>query len=236
MTKKIICVILLAVISLSTRAQEQDFGLRSEIGLRYRFNKKSNIEFSYRLDLKENLGQFRRSNFSFAYNRNINKWLSAEIYYRFITNYNQDEQRFRASLSVDKKIARKTKIKFRTLVQHDIDYFDTEYLQRYKPEWVWRNKLSIERKFNKRWEATIYTEPFISQSYKGFNPYRLRSGAVISYEKKRWKLSAEYFYQNEFYFETSALHIVGVGARYDITRIIRPKKKSKKKKSNSPKK
>lgn len=229
MTKKLLLTYLLACLSILSNAQEQDFGLRSELGLRYRINKKSNFDFSYRLDLKENLSQFRRSNFSFAYSRDLTKWLSAEVYYRFITNNDQDKHRFRASLSTDKKIYRKTKLKFRTLLQHDIEYFDSEYLQSYKPDWVWRNKISLERKLNKRWEATIYTEPFISQSYQGFNPYRLRSGAVVSYEKKRWKLSAEYFYQNEFYFETSGLHIMGVGVQYDITRVIRPKKKSKNK-------
>ena len=151
------------------------------------------------------------------------------MYYRFITNYSQDEHRFRASISTDKKIIRRTKLKFRTLIQHDIDYFDGDYLRSYKPEWVWRNKLSVVRKLNKRWNATIYTEPFISQSHEGFNPYRLRSGATLSYTKKRWKFTGEYFYQNEFYSETSSLHIIGIAARYDVTRLIRPKKKSKKK-------
>lgn len=236
MIKHLLLLFLFTFSSMLLRAQEQDFGLRSELGLRYRINKKSNLDFSYRLDLKDNLSQFRRSNFSFAYNRDINKWLSAEVYYRFITNNDQDEHRFRASLSTDKKIIRKTKVKFRTLLQHDIEYFDKEYIQTYKPEWVWRNKLSLERKLNKRWKANIYTEPFISQSNEGFNPYRLRSGAVISYSKKRWKLSAEYFYQNEFYFEQSSLHIIGIGAQYDITRIIRPKKKSKRSSKDKAKK
>lgn len=210
-------------------AQESDFGLRSELGLRYRINKKSNLDFNYRLDLKENLSQFRRSNFSFSYDYKFNKWLSGELYYRFITNYKQDEHRFRVALSTDKKIYRRTKIAFRTLLQHDIDYLDGDYLRQYKPEWVWRNKLSLERKLNKRFDLSIYAEPFISQSHKGFNPYRIRSGAALSYAKKKWKLTAEYFYQKEFYFEESSLHVIGLGARYDLTRIIRPKKKSKKK-------
>lgn len=229
MFKKVLAILSLSILTLNLCAQEQDLGLRSELGLRYRLNKKSSLDFSYRLDLKENISQFRRSNFSFAYNRKINKWLDAELYYRFITNNTQDKHRFRVALSTDKKIYKRTKLEFRTLLQHDLNYLDGDYLRSYKPRWVWRNRLRIDYKINKRWSADVYTEPFISQNYKGFNPYRIRTGASLAYTKKRWKLSAEYFYQSEFYFEQSGLNVIGVGARYDITRLIRPKKKKGKK-------
>lgn len=229
MRRSVLYIIFLLSLGSFCQAQEQDLGMRSQLGVRYRIDKKSNVDFSYRLDLKDNWSQFRRSNFSFSYDRKLNKWLDGEIYYRFITNYTQDEHRFRIALSTDKKIYKKTKIGFRTLLQHDMDYLDGDYLRRYKPEWVWRNKLSLDRSINKRWDINIYTEPFISQSYKGFIPYRLRTGAAVSYSKNKWKLSAEYFYQNEFYFENSGLHIIGIEARYDVTRLIRPKKKDKEK-------
>lgn len=228
MTKQCILLILITFFCFQTYAQEQDFGFRGELGLLYRINKKSDLSFAYRMDLKENLGEFRRSNFSLAYGRKINKWLNGQIYYRFITNNEQDKHRFRAALSTQKKIAKKTKLQFRTLLQHDVEYFDSEYLSSYKPELVWRNRLMLKRGINKRWSCNVYTEPFISKSYKGFRPYRLRTGASVSYTKKRWKYSAEYFYQKEFYFENDALHIVGLGVQYDITRVIRPKKGKKK--------
>ena len=62
------------------------------------------------MDLKENMGQFRRSNFSFAYERKLNKWLDMQLYYRYIANYEQDKNRFRIALSTDKKIYKKTTI------------------------------------------------------------------------------------------------------------------------------
>jgi hypothetical protein len=207
-------------------AQESDLGFRGQMGLQYRFNKKSNISFSYRLDLKENISQFRRSNFNLVYERSLNKWLEAELYYRFITNYKQDEHRFRASLSAKKKIFRRTRLKFRTLVQHDIEYFDGDYLSRYKPTYVWRNRLLLQRKLDKRVNAIVYTEPFVKFRAKGNELYRWRTGAMLSYEKKKWKYSAEYFIQQEL-DENSYLHILGISARYDITRLIRPKKKKK---------
>ncbi len=229
--KHISILVLSVLLSVQVNAQEQDLGFRGETGLRYRINKKSNIDFSYRVDLKENLGQFRRANFSFAYERKVNKWIDLQLYYRYITSYKQDKNRFRIALSTDKKIYKKTKLQFRTLLQHDVEYFDGDYLREYKPRLVWRNRLLLSRRLNKRWSSTIYTEPFISKNYKGFHPYRLRTGASLSYAKKRWKYSAEYFYQNEFYFEQSSLHVIGLGVRYDITRVIRPKKKKNKKKS-----
>lgn len=229
MIKHIIFILLFGLINVATYAQENDIGLRSEIGIRYRINKKSNIDFGYRLDLKDNMSQFRRANFNLVYERKINNWIDAELYYRFITNNEKDKHRFRVALSTDKKIFKKTKLQFRTLLQHDLSYFDTDYFSKYKPEWIWRNRLLLDRKISKRWSANIYIEPFISQSYKGFNAYRVRTGASLSYSKKRWKFTGEYFFQNEFYFEQSSLNVLGVSARYDITRLIRPKKKSKKK-------
>ena len=208
MAKKLFFIFFIVASGFSAVAQEQDLGFRGELGLRYRINKKSNVDFNYRLDLKENMGQFRRSNFSFSYERKLNKWLDAELYYRYITSYSRDKHRFRMALSTSKKIAKKTRLQFRTLLQHDIAYFSGDYLREYKPKYVWRNKLQLSRKINKRWSANLYTEPFISQSYKGFNPYRIRTGASLSYSKKRWKYTAEYFFQNEFYFERSTLHII----------------------------
>ncbi len=236
MDKKTIILLFTLLSCLAGSAQEQDLGLRQELGIRYRVNKKSSIDFSYRLDLKENISQFRRANFNLVYERKINRWLDAEVYYRFITNYEQDKHRFRVSLSSSKKIYRRTRLQFRTLLQHDINYFNGDYLRSYKPNWIWRNRLLLDRKLSKRWNLNLYTEPFISQSYKGFNLYRLRTGATLSYSKKRWKLSAEYFYQSEFYFEQSGLNIIGLSGRYDITRIIRPKKKRKQKAKQKSKK
>ena len=229
MDKRISLLLLLVLLTFQASSQEQDLGLRGELGVRYRINKKSNLDFSYRLDLKENISQFRRANFNLVYARKVNKWLDAEVYYRYITNNEKDKHRFRASLSTAKKVFKKTKLQFRTLLQHDISYFDGDYLSTYKPRWVWRNRLLLDRKLSKKWSANLYAEPFISQNYKGFHPYRLRTGVSLSYSKKRWKYSAEYFHQREFYFEQSGLNIIGLSARYDITRLVRPKKKSKKK-------
>ena len=229
MTKWFITGVLVLLSSL-LMGQSMDLGQRTNLELRYRINKKSNVDFSYRLDLKDNMSQFRRSNFSFSYDRKVLKWLNYQLYYRFITNNKQDEHRFRAAISADKKIYRKTKLEFRTLLQHDINYFDGDYLRSYKPQYVWRNKIKLSRKLTKRWAAQLYTEPFISQNHKGFHPYRIRTGTSLSFEKKRWKYSIEYFYQQEFFFETSGLHVIDVAIRYDLTRLIRPKKKNKKSK------
>ncbi len=212
--------------------QEQDLSLRSEVGVQYRFNKKSNLNFSYRLDLIENVSQFQRANISLAYEHNLTKWLQAELYYRLITNHKQDEHRFRIALSAQEKVFRKTQLQLRTLLQHDVDYFDAEYLRTYKPELIWRNRIMLKRDLPKKFSATIYTEPFFSESYKGFNLYRLRTGATIAYEKKRWKYTAEYFYQTEFYFKQETQHTIGVGARYDVTRVLRPKKKNRKRENS----
>jgi hypothetical protein len=228
--------ILCCFFALSATGQEQDLGFRGEVGLRYRINKKSNFDVSYRLDLKENISQFRRGNFSFAYDRKLAKRLNVELYYRFITNNERDKHRFRIALSADKKIFKKMKIEFRTLLQHDMNYLSGDYIQEYKPRFVWRNRIKLDRKINKRWSANLYTEPFISQNYKGTYLYRIRTGTTLSYSKKRWKYSAEYFYQSEFHFEQSGLHIIGLGARYDVTRVIRPKKKKSKKRVREPKK
>ncbi len=230
--KQILCSLLFILCCFQLTAQEQDLRLRNEVGLKYRFNKKNDLSFSYRLDLKENISQFRRSNFSLAYGHKFNKWLSGELYYRFMTNHDKDENRFRIALSADKKIYRKTKLDYRTLMQHDINYFDGDYLKRYSPNYVWRNRIKIKRSINKRIDVHIYTEPFINFDNNGTRLSRWRNGLGASYSKKRWQFSASYFHQYEFIGTPNIWHVFAWGVDYDITRVIRPKKKKKNKQKN----
>jgi len=220
--------ILLLFCSLSTLAQEQDFGLWSQFGVSYRFNKKSDISLSYRIDLKDNVRQFRRSNFNLNYGRKISKRLNWSLYYRFYSNYSSDVHRFRTSLAWKKKVLKKTRLQLRTLVQHDIEYFDRDWLQFYRPDYVWRNRILLEYNLPKKFEGFIYTEPFINLDYKGLEMYRLRSGIGVNRSKKRWKYGLEYFYQINT-ISRNELFVLQLGAEYDITRVIRPKKKKKKK-------
>jgi hypothetical protein len=226
--KRLLNILLFAFLCMQLQAQEQDLRLRNEVGLKYRINKKSDLSISYRLDLKENISQFRRSNFSFAYRYKINKWLSSEVYYRYMTNYDKDENRFRLALSADKKIFKKTKIDIRTMFQHDIEYFDGDYLRSYSPDYVWRNRLKLERDITKKIGITIFSEPFINFDNNGTRLSRWRNGVGASYTKKRYKFSAEYFHQYEFIGTPNIWHVFAWGVDYDITRVIRPKKKKKK--------
>lgn len=227
MTKPLFFHLCLILLSSKALAQQADLEFRGVIGVVYHINKSNNIKFYYRLDIDENITAFKRSNFSFALEKKLNKWLETELYYRFITNYEQDEHRFRFALITDRKIIKKTKLQLRTMLQHDIAYFDGDYLRKYQPEWIWRNRLLVQRSINKRLTAKLYCEPFAMLCHQGISLYRLRSGSSLSYERKKWQLSAEYFYQTEFFDTQSKVHMIGFGATHDITRAIRPKKKRK---------
>lgn len=224
--KFFIVIFLLSAIKLF--AQENDFELRPQIGLKYTINKKSELSLSSRLDFKENASQFRRTNINLSYDRKLNKWLDVEIYYRFMTNYNADVHRFRIGLSTDKKLAKKTYLQYRSIVQHDIKYFDLDYLARYKPNYYWRNRILLKYKYNKKISFGIYTEPFIQKNYLGWQLSRMRYGAKASYDLKKWTFNGEYFLQRDITNKNvSNSAILCLSAQYDITRMIRPKKKKK---------
>lgn len=222
------------LVGLSANAQDQDFQLWSQVGIKYDLNKKSDIKLGYRLDLKENASTFRRTNLVMSYDRKLTKWLDIELYYRFITSYEQDKHRLRVALSTDKKLSKRTIFKFRTLVQHDFEYFDIDYLQSYKPDFVWRNRFMLKQDLPKKFTALAYTEPFIIIDNNSFKPYRLRTGIGINYDINKWTFGCEYFYQYEFDIKSPQnLSVLGLNADYDITRVLRPKKKGKKKKYKS---
>jgi len=226
--KKLVFYCLLLPLPVCLLAQPDDTQLRQSIGIDWKINKRWEANASYRMDLFQNLGTFRRSNVTVGGTYEIRKWLNASVSYRFGTSYSKDFHRFRAGLAAKKDIYRDLQGGLRTMMQHDVRYLDADYLSDYKPTYIWRNKISLKYPLSKRIDVGIYTDLFTSLKQGVLNPYRLRSGFSVSYlYKKRHHLSAEYFYQNEFRTKSPlSVQVFNLDYTFDLQ-----KKKKKKKKT-----
>ena len=215
--------------NLAAAAQPDDTQLRQNLGIRWRINKKWTTTADFRFDLNQNLGAFRRSNFTLGASYEVTKWLEASLSYRFGTGFNRDFHRFRAALSTEQKIAGDLSGSFRTMVQHDVRYLDADYLRNYRPNWIWRNRLQLRYALSQKARINAYTDLFSSYRSAVLTPYRLRSGLSASYLfKRRHTFEAGYFYQNEFGIENpGTMQAFELGYTFDVVK----KKKKKKKKS-----
>lgn len=211
-------------------AQSNDIQLRSQIGIKYTLKKKWNFGASFRYDRNQNLMAFRRSNFNWLASYKLNKQVKLGATYRFITAYANDAHRFRVFVENEFKLSKKINIECRTMLQHDITFWQLDYLQSYNPKWILRERVSINYDYNKKWRFSIYTEPFMSYRDAEMNLYRWRNGANVSYlYKKRHEISAGYFFQKGLRASAHKnAHIFGIQYTFDLNK---PKKKNKKKSS-----
>lgn len=183
-----------------TYAQLDDTQLRSEIILSYSPTKKLGLAGSYRIDLKENLSQFRRSNFEFSGNYELVKWLRVHTSYRYVTSYNKDQHRFNLGFSLRKTTAnKKFQYQFKPTLQYSSDYMDREYWKYNDPRWTLRLRARGKYNISKKWATNVYAESFFQNFSDGYRFYRMRYGTELEYSpKKRHTLSAGYFFQHEF--------------------------------------
>lgn len=228
----VMIVLLILFFALSAKGQSQDVQSRMKLGFEWMPHKKWELNAMYRLDLKENISTLRRSNFEAGIQYDINKWLSANIAYRFATSYSKDFHRFEAGMNAGWKMNKKWQLSFRSIVQRDFNYLNREYLQQEIPDWRWRNRISAKFSFHKKWSATVFTEMFSTAYPENLHLFRIRTGADISFKafkKHQWAIG--YFYQQPI-SDISALRIHTFELEYTFKLNTR-KKKAKPTSNNS---
>lgn len=181
-------------------AQLDDTQMRNEIILSYNPTKKLGVSGSYRLDLNENISQFRRSNIEFGANYEVIKWLRLHTSYRYITSYNKDQHRFNLGFSLRKTtLNKKFQYQFKSTLQYSSDYLDREYWKYNDPKLTLRLRARTKFNFHKKWSTNLFAESFFQNFSDGYRFYRMRYGTELEYSpKKRHTLSVGYFFQHEF--------------------------------------
>ncbi|MBL7765715.1 MAG: DUF2490 domain-containing protein [Chitinophagaceae bacterium] len=212
-------------------AQLDDTQLRQQIGVNWSPTKKIDLNASYRLDYKFDMRAFRRSNFSIAADYEITKWLSAGIGYRFATSPSTDFHRFKIFASAKKDLTKKLTLSFRSMVQHDVKYLNSEYLNSYKPTYVYRNKLGLKYALKKKIDLFAYSDLFAQTKNHTTGLYRLRSGLGAEYTyKKRNHLALSWFYQNEFRIKSPQnIQVFNIEFTFDLQKKTAKGKKDKSK-------
>lgn len=181
-------------------AQIDETQLRQEIILSYSPLKTLDISGSYRLDLKENMTQFRRSNFEVRADYSILKWLKLITTYRYVTSYERDQHRLALGFAARKNsLNKKYQFQFKSMVHFISDYMDRDYWMIEDPRWVLRMRARFRYDLTKKISLAVYAETFARNFSEEYLFYRMRYGGELSYSpKKRHTLSLGYFYQHEF--------------------------------------
>lgn len=181
-------------------AQLDETQLRTEVILSYSPTKKIDLSGSYRLDLRENMSQFRRSNFEVRADYSVLKWLELISTYRYITSYDKDQHRFALGVAAKKtSLNKKYQFQFKTMVHFISDYMDRDYWMMEDPRWVLRMRARFKYNVSKKVSLSAHVEPFARNFSSGYLFYRMRYGGEVSYSpKKRHTFSLGYFYQHEF--------------------------------------
>lgn len=210
-------------------AQIDETQLRQEVILSYSPLKTLDISGSYRLDLKENMTQFRRSNFEVRADYSILKWLKVITTYRYITSYDRDQHRFALGLAARKNsLNKKYQFQFKSMVHFISDYMDRDYWMMEDPRWVLRMRARFKYNLTKKVSLAVHAETFARNFSAEYLFYRMRYGGELSYSpKKRHTLSLGYFYQHEFNRKRpSEMQTFSLSYEYEF--------KKKKKKTTAP--
>lgn len=209
-------------------AQIHDWQLRSQIGVSYSPAKRWDVNASVRYDRHQQLQAFRRNNFTLGVSHQVRKRIELGASYRFITTPLLDIHRFRLFITADKKINKRFNLSARTLLQHDIKYFESVYLQQYNPRWVIRERIALKYEPTKKWKFVLYSEPFFAYRDAELSLYRWRSGLQAGYRYKRQhEFEAGFFWQHGM--AQNAGQDIGVFLIQYTFDLNKPKAKKKKK-------
>ena len=170
---------------------------RQEVSIRYNPIKKLQLSGMYRLDLQENLSQFKKNNFELGVSYDMLKYMEISTYYRFSTSYESDAHRF--YLGVSSKVStenKKFKFKLATGIQFDSDYLDADYWKRKDPSFRWVTKFTGTYNISKKIDVSAYVKPYIRLNGNKKSFQKVRFGTDISYAiNKQNEISLGYFYE-----------------------------------------
>ncbi len=174
--------LLFFLISFFGYCQNTDTQLRLSAAIDYKINKKWKASFEYRYALEKDISTFQANVFQFAGEYKINKKMTIEAGYRFLTSYEGDNQRLFASFIYDYKLSRFT-IASRTRYQFTTPYFDAEFWNEFQePSQIVREKLSVDYNIPKsKLSLNLSAEIFI----KWDNP-------KLKYNRIRYQLGSDY--------------------------------------------
>lgn len=227
---KILLLILCSCSFIRVNAQEEkDFATRFNIAADWEPTKHTHIQARYRLNLDDNSSRFKRSLLSVSAAYDVTKWLRVGGEYRYNISPVQDFHRVALYLRGDYHY-RKWDFRYRLQYQQAQDYyFQPEYLERYQPERVVRNRFMIGYDYTRKLNIYTYAEAFSELEDKDLNFYRMRYGVGANYMyKRRHSIGAELFANDEFNLNRPEDVItVELGYVYHFTKKKKKKKKHK---------
>lgn len=208
------------------KTYEQESQLWTGIALNKDLKKNWQLGVQYQVRLDENISRFKGSYFFVNPSYRINKYLSTELEYRYVTSYEQDLHRLGIGLTGRYK-KKKWVFTNRLIFQKEYEYFNDSYQDGHKPTSYLRNRFRVNYTISKRLAINISSEPFFKLSYKGNKMDRIRNMISVEYDfSKRHKIQLGYIFQPEINQSSPKMtHIPVVMYQYDIPKFKKKKKK-----------
>lgn len=207
-------------------AKVDDTESRQYIGLTYEPIKPLDISLTYRLDLYENLSQFKRNSIDLSVSYDLIKWMRLISGYRFTTSYKNDRHRFIIGVAMKARSSnKKYQFQFRSLLNFDSEYLDRDYWKVEAPAYKLRLRTKFKYRLNKKVDLALFAEAFTRNSSQRYFFYRMRYGGGVEYApSKAHSFEIGYFYQHEFNVKKPST-VQTFSAEYTFTIPSKKKKK-----------
>lgn len=206
----------------------QDALLRQQLTLAYKTKSKFTVAGKYFLYLKDNVSRFDKSVLGLEVNYKLFKWLEAGVEYRYAMDNEQDGHTFRYALEAEYAPKKKPwRLKWRTLLEQELHYFDADYLAANPIAYTWRNRLIAARSLHKKLDVYAMLEGYTALDGKNRGWAQANYGVGTDYQlKRRHSFNVEVQYRDYFKKKKNA-DVVRIDVGYKLTLGYQKSKKKK---------
>lgn len=234
-------IVLLAAAALTATpamAQDDDFGVWSEVNVEKKIDSRWSVGAGAELRLRDDAGEWDRWSVGAEASYKITDWLKASAGYTLIDDHRYKlnnkgtkyadfwgvRHRVNVSLAASQSLGdlsvslrERWQYTFRPEATATRYYVATgdeadEHVYACKAKNVWRNRLQLKYKVSKMWRPYVSAETYVAH---GVDKVRYAAGTEVRLNKQHW-LDVKYLYQHEYdnTDEEGNRHIIGIGYTY----------------------
>lgn len=210
-----------------SQQKRDDFSAWYWLQTKYRFNKKTSLNFQLQYRTNQNATSFNKTNFFLSAERKLSKSLNTEALVQFSTDHRSDQYTVYGGVTYKVKL-KQFRLYYRCAVQHKRNYFSGDYLLD-NPFFEWRNRIRISYPYKDHWTFSVSTEPYLSFSnYETCYFSRIRNVIQANYAFNKFhKMTLFYLIEPTLNLRYSSKNDYVLGLTYQVT-IPKKKKEWKK--------
>lgn len=241
--RRYIFLLMLSAVMFAANAQETSSGSATEnneqMWLQAQISKELPKNFTvgiqYRLKLDNMFTHFRSNGIYTTLGYKINKYVAAQVLYKFYTSPTKNEHTFYAALTTDYRY-KDFKISLRGAYQRTHEYFNKTYEPGHEPINQWRNRLLLRYDLHKDFNIYVSAEPYILFDTRSIMLQKVRATTGFNWNFVKYTtLNLFYTFQPKFDGKRPENeHILGISLEVDLPKKFKKKKGKNKAKDAAP--